>query len=184
MSDMRSFLFVMDDVHVRRLISAFFEARDESAVVVASEEAALALLKSSRYDALVLDLRRGVDGSAALVRRLRHDWSSDELPIVVAVGRWTALTLRALQLAGADECVARPYTLATLADTLALVVSPPPVPPADQIAPRYTEPLDAQGRRRPVSAPFGRLTVAQRHIIESQHRLCHGSQVSEPERVE
>jgi DNA-binding response OmpR family regulator len=184
MPDPRRILFVVDDVHVRRLISAFFDAHVDVADVVATEDAAIALLEEARYDAMVLDLRRGVDGSATVVRRLRHDWSNDELPILVIVGRWTALTLRALQLAGADECLARPYSLSALADALALVIAPPALPTAEQVVPRYATPLEGSVLARPPLARLGRLTVAQRHIIESQHRLSHGSRVSEPERVE
>lgn len=167
-------LFVVDDPHAGRLYQAFFAEQSVDVVVATNAHAALALAVDEVFDLVFVDLTRGANATLQFARRLRRERSADELYVLVAAdprGGVDGLSLVA------NEWIGRPVSLASLDEAVRRAFAEAPAPELGQVVSLY-EASQERGRtgeprtaRRSVTQPMDRLTVAQRHIIDMQHRF-------------
>lgn len=165
-------LFVVDDPHAGRLYQAFFGERVDEVVVVANPDAALAVAESCSHDLAFVDLSRSVDATALFVRRLRRVRTADELYLLAATTPGEGL-----DTADVDEWLGRPVSLASLDEAVRRAFVEAPAPEPSNVV-QFYEAVRERGltgehpvARRTVTQPMGRLTAAQRHIIDMQHRF-------------
>ncbi|MFT5991715.1 MAG: DNA-binding response OmpR family regulator [Flavobacteriales bacterium] len=158
-----SLLVVADDTHVRRLLTAFLDGQCIGVVGADSPGLALELLREQRCDGLIVDLGWASRATPRFVAEVRRSWTIDEMVIVAAAARRDDDSDRELFDAGASDVLQRPIALAALQVRLERFFAAPP--PALQLVQAYQD-----ERKRPTQ-PMGPLTAAQRHLIDSHHRL-------------
>jgi CheY-like chemotaxis protein len=113
-----------------RKIYGMVLAVDGYSVDVAEDmPAALAQLKSSRYDAVITDLYLiADDGDECLIRLMRASPTEAHLPVIVLTG-WTTEAHQQLAMSfGADRFLSLPIRPRELSSVLADVLGPPPRP--------------------------------------------------------
>ena len=110
-------VLVVDDDDLQRDVLADVLARAGYAVEVAADGiAALAAVRASAPDVLVLDLLLpGLDGASVLAE-LRRDPALARVPVVVTIGIQTSHVRRLL---GADATLFKPFDVGELLETVA-----------------------------------------------------------------
>jgi len=112
-------LFIEDDPMNRRVVKDMLDVAGAHLVEADSAECGLALIDSSGFDIVLVDLRMpGMDGFEAIRRiRARGD-AKAKLPIIVVTAD-TAVDLRDRCLeAGADEVLFKPVAMDSLFDAI------------------------------------------------------------------
>jgi CheY-like chemotaxis protein len=100
-------LVVDDEPDMRYILRRIFERADHEVVEAGHGAAALEVVHRARLDLIVTDMMMPVMGGAELIRRLRADPATAQIPIIAATGD--------VQLAGgADTVLSKPYRPAEL----------------------------------------------------------------------
>ncbi|MFM8408738.1 MAG: response regulator, partial [Alphaproteobacteria bacterium] len=108
-------LLVEDNESTRTLLDAVLASRDHVATTCADAESALAAYSPERFPLVVLDwLLPGMDG-LELCRRIRAMPGGDRSVILVITARSRPEDLRAALAAGADDYLAKPIDIDSLA---------------------------------------------------------------------
>lgn len=122
--DAMKLLIVEDDVPLRDLVSEHLEAAGYILDAVGRADEALAALRLSRYDLLLLDLNLP-DGSGEQLLAEARVLTGSELPIVILTARDALHDRLSLLNAGADDFILKPFDLLELEARLRAVLRRP-----------------------------------------------------------
>ena len=121
-------LVVEDNGIQRRLAGEVLSAAGHRVTSASAVPPALAAIKSGRPDIVLLDLRLpGVDG-LELVRQLKADPATRDIPIVAVTSYQEEYTRTAVLAAGCDAFLLKPLSTRTLPDVMRLIARPEPDP--------------------------------------------------------
>jgi len=111
-------LFVDDDEHIRRVVGTMLERLLATATVVSSPLEALRLVREDgdRFDVLVTDLTMPEMSGHQLILRVRE--LSPSLPVVLISGDIPSTQINACLEQGGGGFLAKPFTMARLADVI------------------------------------------------------------------
>ena len=101
-------LIVDDDAIVVHSCRRILEAEGMDIHSAASVEAGLSILADGDIDILLTDIKMPGQDGFAMIRRARQ--RRPGLPILMMTGYLTAETIAAGRRAGADHCIAKPFT--------------------------------------------------------------------------
>jgi DNA-binding response OmpR family regulator len=134
--EQRTVLVVEDDPDLQELVWFNLRLAGLQVVAVSDGEAALRAVAEHRPDAVVLDVMMpNLDGIAVL-RALRADPATVDLPVVVVTARATDTDIWDGWQAGADHYLTKPVRIAALVELITELVGAAKVPAALPGTPR------------------------------------------------
>jgi CheY-like chemotaxis protein len=146
-----SVLVVDDSSQQRALVAAYLSGMPHVIVEAAGGASAVELCTGRRFDVILMDIQMpGVNGISATraIRKLEDDKGRAPSVIVALTSLGASDDVEEADLAGADECLAKPLTRTALLKALSVAprVSPPatpntpvePVEPVEPVGPDYT----------------------------------------------
>ena len=110
---MKKILIVDDDEEIRNLLRDFFVEKNGYEVILAVDgEEAAALLENVKPDIVLLDIMLPKISGVALIRFLRHEESTKDVPIIFMSGQFTSdeFRLDGIEM-GAADYVSKPLNL-------------------------------------------------------------------------
>ena len=107
MSEKPHILFADDNADIRELVSVILQAAGFRVSTTDSTAGALKLVKSERFDALLVDYWMSEDTGIELCRRLRK--LGQTTPVLICSGAVTHADTEAARLAGAQGYVSKPF---------------------------------------------------------------------------
>jgi two-component system alkaline phosphatase synthesis response regulator PhoP len=118
----RKILVVDDDPTMVKLINVNLKLNNYSVIEAISGEQALDIVSKEPLDLVVLDIMMpGVDGWEVL-KRVRHDPATEELPVILVTAKTQdSDVIRGWEL-GADEYVIKPFNPLLLVEVIKMVL--------------------------------------------------------------
>jgi CheY-like chemotaxis protein len=109
-AEVRGRILVVDDIEDnRRILLRYLGKQGYEADTAADGERALALVRATSYDLLLLDVRMpGMDGREVL-ERLKHDPATRDLPVVMISASDDLATIAGCIEAGAEDFLPKPF---------------------------------------------------------------------------
>lgn len=117
-------LFVDDDAMNRRVVRDMLQVAGVTLHEAADGEAGLAMVESTEFDLILMDLRMpGMDGLTAINHIRNRDDAKANLPIIVVTAD-TSLNIREDCIAGgADELLQKPVAMKSLFKTMGQMIA-------------------------------------------------------------
>jgi len=125
-------LVVDDEPHIRRLVQFHLSRAGYHVLTAADGLEALAMVRQSRPDLVVLDVTMPGPDGFQVVQALKDDPQTAWIPVVMLTGRDALDHVRQGSLAGADVYMTKPFDpeeLRVVIDRLAAVLGTPEEPP-------------------------------------------------------
>jgi DNA-binding response OmpR family regulator len=130
MQKSKTILIIEDEADIQNFISRVLELEGYSVFRAGDGRTGLALLKGNRVDLVLLDLRLpGTDGWAVL-REIRRDHDSAELPVIVLTAIAEAIQRKKTLRMGATKYLVKPLSASDLIKTIAGVLNEKETAPA------------------------------------------------------
>lgn len=101
-------LIVDDDAIVVHSCRRIFEAEGMDILSADTVEKGLSILAAEKVDVMLTDIKMPGQDGFEMIRRARK--MRPEMPILMMTGYLTADTIAAGRQAGADHCIAKPFT--------------------------------------------------------------------------
>jgi len=107
---MQTILVIDDDPVLCRLIEHMLQGRGFTVFTVESAQKALSLVQTQRPDLILSDIDLGGMDGCELLKQVRHDRATADIPFVLMSGR-AALTGFSIAMGrGADDFLAKPFS--------------------------------------------------------------------------
>ena len=116
-----SVLIVDDDDGLAAVLALMLDRSGYAVRIATSGRAGLDQVSRERPDAVILDLMPDLDG-LGLLRELRQQASTSDLPVIVLTARLDGRARAESQAAGANACLTKPVGRAQLVEQLALLL--------------------------------------------------------------
>src|SRR6185436_1427579 len=170
-------LVIDDDPGVRLLCRIAFCTEGDEIIEAASGREGLQLLETESVDAVVLDVMLPSVNGFEVLRRIRNDARTSDLPVVLLSVRVGIQDQIDGWRAGADDYLTKPFSPAALAAKVYEICGVEPLDRAGQRAGRFDQRITLRGasapndlipERRPPQPPpgeYGR-TSASRHSVD------------------
>ena len=111
-------LVVDDDPLIRRLLEFNFQEKGYAVIMASEGQEGLKRAQEERPDAVVLDVMMPKMSGLDVVRALKHDPSTEAIPVVVLSAKAQPSDVQAGKAAGADDYVIKPFDLNDLTQRL------------------------------------------------------------------
>ena len=121
---MARILVVEDDVNVARLLLTFLENKDHHVTVIGAGPAAVSEALQNPPDLILLDIAIPAMSGIEVCQRLRKVPDTALTPIIILSAHPTEENRERAINAGADRFVAKPFSLARLAETMDALLLP------------------------------------------------------------
>jgi two-component system phosphate regulon response regulator PhoB len=114
----RTVLVCDDEAVLRKLVRATLEGAEYAVVEAADGDEAVALARTSGPDVVLLDLMMPGRSGTDVLADLRRDPATADVPVIVLTARAQAADRTAVQDAGADRYLTKPFSPLILAQVV------------------------------------------------------------------
>ena len=105
----KKILTIDDQADVRRLIRMTLEFEGHQVLEAAGGEAGIRIARAERPDLIFLDIRMPGQNGIAVCAAMQQDRCLANIPVILLTGTVSQQDLNALEVAGAKECLTKPY---------------------------------------------------------------------------